>query len=609
MMRFFARRLRFARRHSGEDGVALAAVIGLGAVMLLLAALALTTATSGMRSASTDQSWSAAGAAAYAGVDEYESRLQADATYVKYGNPASNFSPAATGTPPVGGVVLPPVANPAFGVGVGGSWASVPGATNGAQFRYEVDNSQYAAKGTLRLRVTGKVGNSTRSIVANLKQQGFIDFLYFTQYEIMDPAQSSSKCTPSYAWASKSGHDSDCTEIQFADNDIINGPLHSNDTLRVCGSTFNGKVTTSNDTPPYYVKVSGCSSPTFNKSLNPANQPINAPTIDMPATNSSMIKETRSDLSSDVPRPGCLYTGPTSIVMAGTGKMTVISPFTKVTNTAGDPASSGSTPSQCGTPGTGTGQLGSVGGATIPVLDNNLIYVQDVPTRSGDPNYWAANSNPTYFTCANATNGGFTLKSGSTVGMQYPVSGEDVPSASPAHYSCRKGDAYVQGTLKGAMTIAAMNYVYVTGDILYSNKTDSSTDILGLVGSNAVWVWNPMVTTTSCGGWFGCSSSTGPSLPKNREIDAAILSVAHTFQVQNFDVGGDRGTLTVLGAIAQKFRGTVGQGSNGYAKNYNYDTRLRNIAPPKFLAPTSTTYGVTQYAGVATAFNADGSAR
>jgi len=81
--------------------------------------------------------------------------------------------------------------------------------------------------------------------------------------------------------------------------------------------------------------------------------------------------------------------------------------------------------------------------------------------------------------------------------------------------------------------------------------------------------------------------------------------------VQNYDEGSSRGTLTVFGAIAQKFRGTVstssgGTVSTGYAKNYQYDDRFRNTAPPKFLTPVSTTYGVTQYASVPPAFKASG---
>ena len=158
----------------------------------------------------------------------------------------------------------------------------------------------------------------------------------------------------------------------------------------------------------------------------------------------------------------------------------------------------------------------------------------------------------------------------------------------------------MSGTLKGQVTIAAENYVYITDNITYK---DSSTDILGLVGNNAVWIWNP-------------TDKNGSKLLSDydREVDAAILSVAHTFQVQNYSDNGKRGTLTVIGAIAQKFRGPVGTSSggyinNGYIKDYNYDPRLRYTAPPKFLSPVTTTYGVTTWMDTAAAMNADGSYR
>ncbi len=38
----------------------------------------------------------------------------------------------------------------------------------------------------------------------------------------------------------------------------------------------------------------------------------------------------------------------------------------------------------------------------------------------------------------------------------------------------------------------------------------------------------------------------------------------------------------VNGSIAQRWRGIVGQGTNGYTKDYNYDTRLKYAAPPYF---------------------------
>ena len=93
-----------------------------------------------------------------------------------------------------------------------------------------------------------------------------------------------------------------------------------------------------------------------------------------------------------------------------------------------------------------------------------------------------------------------------------------------------------------------------------------------------------------------------------REIDAAIISVQHSFLVQNYSRGGDRGTLTVKGSIAQAHRGIVRNGSNGYIKAYAYDTRLRYLAPPKFLSPVTTSYGVTTQTEVKAAFTSTGAA-
>ncbi len=74
-------------------------------------------------------------------------------------------------------------------------------------------------------------------------------------------------------------------------------------------------------------------------------------------------------------------------------------------------------------------------------------------------------------------------------------------------------------------------------------------------------------------------------------IDAAILSTAHSFIVDNFKCGAHLGYLNVWGSIAQFWRGPVGTGSGssgtGYTKNYNYDDRLETLQPPDFLAPTS----------------------
>jgi hypothetical protein len=295
--------------------------------------------------------------------------------------------------------------------------------------------------------------------------------------------------------------------------------------------------------------------------------------------------------------------------------MTINSPYTR--NTEPTATGGGPNPDKCGK----ISDLQSSAGATVDVLDLNLMYVQSVPTTQGDPNYWASNATPSNLTCLSSTqasqySGGFKLANGT----RYPAANELLPGTSTSDtpaYSCRNGDVYVGGTLSGRTTIAADNYVYATSDILYD---DASADVLGLVGQNGVWVWNPIVcsgTLSTANGGVSCSNGSWRygNADASPEIDAAILSVAHTFMAQNYDGGdanlGARGTLTIKGAIAQKFRGPVATSSSGtivtgFQKNYAYDSRFRNTAPPKFLTPVSTTYGVTQFSGVAAAYTAAG---
>jgi hypothetical protein len=79
-------------------------------------------------------------------------------------------------------------------------------------------------------------------------------------------------------------------------------------------------------------------------------------------------------------------------------------------------------------------------------------------------------------------------------------------------------------------------------------------------------------------------------------IDAAILSLQHSFTVDNHFCGQALGELRVNGVIAQKFRGPVGRGGNtivnGYRKNYNYDDRMSLRSPPHFLDPVQSAWRI-----------------
>lgn len=143
------------------------------------------------------------------------------------------------------------------------------------------------------------------------------------------------------------------------------------------------------------------------------------------------------------------------------------------------------------------------------------------------------------------------------------------------------GDVWVSGTYSQSLTIAADNDVVINGSITHSGDT-----LMGLIANNFVRIYHPV--TRDPQDYTSCTNASGTMT--NVQIDAALLALSHSFIVDNWYCGPALGTLTVNGAIAQKFRGPVGRGSgtsktNGYTKAYAYDDRLRFREPPSFLDP------------------------
>jgi hypothetical protein len=115
-----------------------------------------------------------------------------------------------------------------------------------------------------------------------------------------------------------------------------------------------------------------------------------------------------------------------------------------------------------------------------------------------------------------------------------------------------------------------------------------STVLAGLIANNFVRVFHPVSFGSGTG---GCIENGGPGA---LQIDAAILALNHSFIA-----GSPLGILTVNGAIAQKFRGTVGTHSGGtvvtgYSKDYNYNDTLRYREPPYFVNPTEAAWRVVR---------------
>jgi hypothetical protein len=199
----------------------------------------------------------------------------------------------------------------------------------------------------------------------------------------------------------------------------------------------------------------------------------------------------------------------------------------------------------------------------VPVPSNGVIYVDSDPTQ------------------------------GSCSPTQYPTAADYTEDN-----GC--GNAYVSGTYSTSLTIAAANDVIVapttaSGTLDWTTLDESligtNNAVAGLIANNFVRVGHKVVRGSPC------TNSSSAMNNKGMEIDAAILSLQHSFIVDNYDCGAYLGNLTVTGAIAQRYRGPVGtSGSSqtGFTKNYVYDDRLRYRSPPFFLNPVDAAWGIVR---------------
>lgn len=370
--------------------------------------------------------------------------------------------------------------------------------------------------GNMRLRATGRSRGEYRSIVATLRRRNFIDFIYFTDFETLDPAAYSSNtqywtdnCSSYRAQRAGRG----CTEIQFADNDDVLGPFHTNDNVLICGNPTFGRTprdAVEINGPPNQGFVSNCGGSVADVQ-GTLDQP--AGTLGMPPSNAALAT---------LAAPEYRFQGYTVIELQGNSML--------VTNAA---------------------MYGDNLPHSVPFPANGVIYV-------------GPGSGP----C--------------TVGYDRT---NDYP---PPQMGC--GDVWIKGTYGADLTIAADNDVVINGNI---DRADDGL-LMGLIANNFVRVYHP-VDLDNC----SSSSANQPGYLQDPVIKAAILALNHSFIVDNWNCGRPMGTLTVEGAIAQKFRGPVGTGgsggiNSGYLKNYVYNDRLRYREPPYFLDPVQAQWRIAR---------------
>ncbi len=579
---------RHGRPGDRESGFALVSVIASMFVLTMLATAGLYYVTGQLPVSRQTQDAAASVAAAQAGLDDFIQHLNSCDTYWTPSTcPGGRPSYYVTGQRPT--ATTP-------------DWQVIPGTSAGtsvgpSSFQYSVVQSPDVSGGNLRVRVSGRTNGETRTITADLSKDSFLKYIYYTDLETFAPDvyrlshkagwatlsySGSSYALPDttshadecgiYHYAGRSGITDDllgtktagsgasthlfndvsvCTDINFVGGDTLAGWLHTNDSIKLGGSANFVRIKSTDAVESSWASAPVVAGVTH---INPGANlwwdgsyapgtcagcmtPSYAGSVVLPPDNQKLV-EYADPLRGGT---GCLYTGPTKITFRSNGTYDVRSPYSKVVN-----------------PGCGTGPFGA-GTQTVNGPPNGVIFVQPRPTLSTDPNYSAGACTP------------------GVVG--YPVA-SDITTT----YTCDAGDAFVSGTVKGRLTVGAANNVVIVDDVLYNSGTGpGSTDVLGLIGNNFVQVYHPV------------DASGNNLLPvSSLEIDAAILAIKGSFIVQNWAYGTHMGTLSLHGALGQKFRGTVGTVSsgsctsgNGYCKDYQYDTRFPLQSPPFFLDPVS----------------------
>ena len=357
---------------SDEQGSALITVIAISALLSLLATVSFAVARNSIGVADAEEETHASLAAAEAGLDDYLFRLNTVDEYWDYNS---------VDLPPDGNLAFSPATCPA--VPADCNWVPLPGGEALGEFTYSVDVQRLATGGVIEVTAHGQADDRIRSITASMKQESFLDYLYFTDFETLPPlvyppadrSWAASNCNV-HQWARPGGPrpttgrpsnaGQGCIPIQFANNDRIRGPFHTNDTWIVSGNPeWDGSVSgsTPSDVGSLYT-TNGASNPQFN-----GGPPFFHQTLNLPPSNTQIKIEADHTIGGD----GCLFTGPTSVTLRTDGRVRIDSPYTR----------------QSG-PGCGSWTNNRDGAQIINIPSNGVIFVQAIPADPSDPNYLAS---------------------------------------------------------------------------------------------------------------------------------------------------------------------------------------------------------------------------
>ncbi|HUN77811.1 MAG TPA: hypothetical protein VMU32_02715 [Solirubrobacteraceae bacterium] len=607
-----------------EDGVTLLVALGVTFVTGVLLVAVFASSRGELHLTATDTAAKKAYYAAEAGIQDYEFHITQDGNYLSYcteptpANPALNQyykenTKEALKTSELKTVEVSPAAE---------NGETLPKTEEFYALRLlpaESDKEKYPkcnrtnlvesmveekgpTTGSFRVMSTGFSDGETRTLVATFHNVNFVSFVWYSVYETGDPSLygEAPSGQPATYW-------SECEKFYnlrpkrcevfnnyFITGESVNGPMHTQDHVGICGKPIFGRSSTDNiefgnggsSVGEGYSGETGCKE----SEVTPEFKGTHI----TPAKVSAITPPPGDEELQHIVEPAYDYQGMTEIVLEG-NTMTVKKDYAYNAST------------EKLEPTVVTKNVGYPPSGVIYVAGNCLPYSPFGPT----PGYYEKGTE-----------------------------------------SC--GDVYVRGKYYTSLTIAAQNDVIIDGNITTETNSEgipSGNALLGLVANNFVRVAHPVeklykkpsggcknegyvsfrgttykiqdpesathpgyceytneaykvkpsgsVTEWEAIDACDTTNETGSTHPlepvedlKEPVIYAAVLALKHSFIVDNFDCGSPSlGNIKLYGAIAGLFtNGMTGVFSgktavHGYGYNLIYDNRLQIEEPPHFLNP------------------------
>jgi hypothetical protein len=260
---------RIRRLHvaSSEDGFTMMIVLGVMLVTSALLVAAFTGSSEDVHLSHRDTIEKQAYYAALAGVQEYEYKLESNPDYWQ-----TCEEPAATVSAPSAAEADQRYEDKVLVAST--APATIKKCTASNPFESAIE-SKGALTNTFRIESVGCAGTlelksctgqptstvATRKLIATFQVTGFLNYIYYTQYENQDPETYGANATEKKACtnyrnvreAEEAAHPGlECHNIYFGSEDAVNGPMHTNDTANVCGGSTFGRES---HEPPDLVEI------------------------------------------------------------------------------------------------------------------------------------------------------------------------------------------------------------------------------------------------------------------------------------------------------------------------------------------------------------------